>query len=97
MLLAVNVWQSMLVTQARKKAGIKYPQMYASKEEEKESNDALVFNCTQRAHQNALENITPAVLSTIIAGLRFPRLAVALAVTQLVGKVIYTLGEWCTV
>jgi glutathione S-transferase len=40
-----------LVSSARKASGIKYPQMYASKEEQDKSKEALKFNCVQRAHQ----------------------------------------------
>lgn len=47
----LNFWQMFLVSKARKDSGIKYPQMYASKEEQEKSKEALKFNCVQRAHQ----------------------------------------------
>jgi glutathione S-transferase len=89
----LNIWQSTLVSAARKKAGIKYPQMYASKEEEARSKEAKIFNCTQRAHQNTLESAHHFILLTLIAGFRYPRVAVGLASLNLIGRVMYTLGE----
>lgn len=48
----VTVWQGgYLVGQARKRSGIKYPQMYAEKAEAAANKEAHRFNCTQRAHQ----------------------------------------------
>jgi len=91
----VNVWQSMLVSVARKRAGIKYPQVYATKDEEASSKDAKVFNCTQRAHMNSLETVHYFMLNTLVSGFRYPRVAVGLAAVYLVGRVLYTLGE-CT-
>jgi glutathione S-transferase len=38
----LNLWQAGLVSAARKRAGIKYPQLYATKEEEASSKDAKV-------------------------------------------------------
>ncbi|CAN0068238.1 unnamed protein product, partial [Ectocarpus sp. 12 AP-2014] len=48
----VTTWAGVGVGMARKKYGIKYPQMYA----EQSDANAVVFNCYQRAHQNVLEN-----------------------------------------
>ncbi|KAJ2932273.1 hypothetical protein H1R20_g4836, partial [Candolleomyces eurysporus] len=39
--------QSQVVSFKRRKSGIAYPQMYAEKAQEKESKDALIFNCAQ--------------------------------------------------
>ncbi|KAG6808635.1 hypothetical protein H0H92_003439 [Tricholoma furcatifolium] len=40
--------QSSLVSKWRKRAGIRYPQMYAEKAEAEASKDAFTFNCAQR-------------------------------------------------
>lgn len=88
----LTVWQSLLVSRARKLAGIKYPQMYATKEEESLSPSARKYNCTQRAHQNTLENLSQFYVSLFIAGIDFPRVATGAAATWLVGRVLYTTG-----
>lgn len=90
---AVNIWQISLVSGARKRASIKYPQVYATKEEESQSPQAKAFNCTQRAHQNSLEYGPTFILTSILGGLRYPRITVAAAATYLVGRVFYTLGK----
>lgn len=89
----VTIWQSFLVSSARKQAGIKYPQVYATKEEEKASKLALQFNCTQRAHQNTLENLSQFFVSSLISGLLYPRLATGAAGLFIVGRIVYTLGR----
>ncbi|UZJ55077.1 hypothetical protein CBS101457_004397 [Exobasidium rhododendri] len=88
----LNIWQSLLVSAARKKAGIKYPQVYATKEEEASNKDAKIFNCVQRSHANSLESVHHYILMTLISGLRHPRPAVGLASVYLIGRVMYTLG-----
>ncbi|KAH9065646.1 hypothetical protein EDB87DRAFT_864148 [Lactarius vividus] len=40
-------WQMTLVVQAREKAGIQYPRLYAEKAEQEASLDAMIFNCVQ--------------------------------------------------
>jgi glutathione S-transferase len=42
--------------------------VYAEKAQQESSHAALVFNCTQRAHQNTLENL-PLILTTFVAPL----------------------------
>ncbi|KAK9896776.1 membrane-associated proteins in eicosanoid and glutathione metabolism [Cystobasidium minutum MCA 4210] len=85
-------YQTVLVGQARKKAKIGYPQLYATPEQEKASKDALVFNCTQRAHQNTLEFASFALFSTLLNGILYPQFAAANMAIYLVGKVLYTEG-----
>ncbi|KAH9995997.1 hypothetical protein BJV77DRAFT_187579 [Russula vinacea] len=70
-------WQAMYVGNARKKASIPYPQAYAEKAEQESAIEAKVFNCTQRAHQNTLENAPVIVLTTLITGLHYPIAAAA--------------------
>ena len=43
-------WMAVRVVLARKESGVKYPAMVA----EGSGEAAMVFNCTQRAHQNTL-------------------------------------------
>ncbi|KAK0203359.1 hypothetical protein DFS33DRAFT_1383617 [Desarmillaria ectypa] len=47
--------QVIIVKGRRKTAGIKYPQLYVEKAQEKASKESKIFNYAQRAHQNTLE------------------------------------------
>ncbi|KAH9081548.1 hypothetical protein EDB83DRAFT_555043 [Lactarius deliciosus] len=85
-------WQMTLVVQARERAGIHYPQLYAEKAEQMASMDAMLFNCVQRAHQNTLENVPPMVLSTLISAIRYPKLAAVGCGIWSLSRVFYTLG-----
>ncbi|KAH6916930.1 hypothetical protein BKA70DRAFT_1250951 [Coprinopsis sp. MPI-PUGE-AT-0042] len=76
----------------RAKAGIEYPQAYATKEQEENSLDARIFNCAQRAHQNTLEHLPNVFVTTIIAGLSFPKTAAVGALLWTIGRVSYTQG-----
>ena len=42
---------------ARRKYGVKYPDMYADVKSAKNKKNANLFNCIQRAHQNSLERM----------------------------------------
>ncbi|SGY77574.1 BQ5605_C005g03672 [Microbotryum silenes-dioicae] len=88
----LNVYQSVLVSKARKLAGIKYPALYASNEEAERNAAAKAFNCTQRAHGNTLEAIPFFLFSLIQVGLSHPRAAATLGSIWLVGRVIFTIG-----
>ncbi|KAH9044362.1 hypothetical protein EDB85DRAFT_449458 [Lactarius pseudohatsudake] len=85
-------WQMTLVVQAREKAGIPYPQLYAEKAEQIASMDAMIFNCIQRAHQNTLENVPPMVLSTLVSAIRYPKLAAIGCGIWSLARVFYTMG-----
>ncbi|KAJ2912153.1 hypothetical protein MD484_g8260, partial [Candolleomyces efflorescens] len=86
------IGQSQVVSIKRKKAGIEYPQMYADKLQEKESKDALVFNCAQRAHQNTLENIPIVYVTTIVAGLQYPVYSASVCAFWVLSRILYTRG-----
>ncbi|PWN29255.1 membrane-associated proteins in eicosanoid and glutathione metabolism [Jaminaea rosea] len=88
----LTIFQSLLVSKARKASGVKYPQMYADEKEAKVDAKKNKFNCCQRAHQNTLETLPLFLLTLLISGLRHPRLAVGLGATWLVGRVLYTVG-----
>lgn len=83
----------MKVGGARRQAGIKYPQLYATKEQEESSEKARIFNCTQRAHQNTLEYAPMSIFCILVSGLSYPRLTVSLATVYLVGRIFYTTGK----
>jgi len=84
--------QTMLVTRARAKAGIKYPQLYAEKDDVEKSVDALKFNCTQRAHQNTLEVVPVLLVSTLVTGLKYPIFAASLCASWSLARIFFTRG-----
>ncbi|KAH8836090.1 hypothetical protein DL96DRAFT_108020 [Flagelloscypha sp. PMI_526] len=99
-LILANVVFSCIVLQAqaflsmgyRKPAGIKYPQLYASKEEEEKSPAAFKFNCAQRVHQNSLETFPQATMLIFIAATNYPRIAAVLGFVWNLGRIGYTYG-----
>ncbi|KAJ4484934.1 hypothetical protein C8J55DRAFT_487936 [Lentinula edodes] len=93
--------QSAVVSTQRKAAGIKYPQssvarstpvLYAEQKEVEASVDALKFNCAQRAHQNTLENLPIIYTTTLVAALKFPKVAAAACAFWSLTRVLYTRG-----
>ena len=92
----LNQAHGIAVTGARKRAGIKYPNAYATDEQVKADKSpeqhVVKFNCAQRAHQNYLENFTQHITVTAIAGLSFPRAAAALSTVWLVGRALFLYG-----
>ncbi|CCL98078.1 uncharacterized protein FIBRA_00072 [Fibroporia radiculosa] len=88
----VTLFQTIKVGAARKRAGIEYPQLYAEKAEVKASKDASIFNCTQRAHQNTLENLPSVLASTAILSLRHPLVAASICGIWSFSRVLYTIG-----
>jgi len=89
---ALLVWQTALVGKARKLAKIEYPRAYAEKAEQDASLEAKVFNCVQRAHQNTLENVPVAFVTTLLTTIYHPKYAAILSGTWSLSRVIYTLG-----
>ncbi|KAK2743063.1 hypothetical protein FQN57_005019 [Myotisia sp. PD_48] len=67
-----SIVHGIFVGKMRKAAKIAYPTTYATVEQCKADPNAYRFNCAQRAHQNYLENMSLAMISTLVAGLRYP-------------------------
>jgi len=65
--------------------------MYADK---KENKDADAFNCVQRAHQNALENMPHFIMFLLLAGLQAPVASAILGSVYLAGRIAYALGYY---
>ncbi|CAH2222414.1 microsomal glutathione S-transferase 3-like [Pelobates cultripes] len=74
------------VGKARKKYGVKYPQMYSDKEN--------VFNCIQRAHQNTLEAYPAWLIFQLIAGLAYPLSASVLGAIWVTSRFSYAWGYY---
>ncbi|KAN0134293.1 MAPEG family [Lactarius tabidus] len=85
-------FQSATVSRARKRAGIRYPQLYAEIAQQEASKDVMQFNCAQRAHQNTLENVALIVLSTLISAIHYPTYAAIGCGIWSFGRILYTLG-----
>ncbi|XP_018413527.1 PREDICTED: microsomal glutathione S-transferase 3-like [Nanorana parkeri] len=74
------------VGKARKKYGVKYPQMYSDKEN--------VFNCIQRAHQNTLEAYPTWLIFQLISGLAFPLASSVLGAIWVTSRFSYAHGYY---
>ncbi|KAF5368825.1 hypothetical protein D9758_003035 [Tetrapyrgos nigripes] len=90
-------WQTNVVSSARKKADVPYPQLYAEKSETSSSSpsgfDKLRFNCAQRAHQNTLEALPGIYLATLTTGfLGYPVFAASACGFWVFTRVLYTRG-----
>lgn len=86
------VGQSITVGRYRKRAGIKYPQLYAEQAQVEASNDALLFNCAQRTHQNALENIPIVYVLTFLTSIKYPIIAGSFCGFWSLSRASYTRG-----
>jgi glutathione S-transferase len=83
-----NVVALVQVIKARKKYGVKYPDLYAPDGHKNKKE----FDCVQRAHQNTLE-VAPSVAScTMMVGLMHPITSAALCGIWSLGRVVYVLG-----
>lgn len=88
----------MVVTKARRDAGVPYPHAYASKEQvDAADSDNLRerltrFNSAQRAHSNFLENHTNNLMLILVSGLRYPVAAAALGAFWSVNRVLFLNG-----
>lgn len=88
----LTTFMGMKVGAARKAANVPYPLMYAEKDHAEKDKAAHIFNCTQRAHQNTLENLTQFIFLTLFNGLFHPKAAAALSATWVVARVLYMIG-----
>ncbi|KAJ6588508.1 hypothetical protein B0H19DRAFT_1099750 [Mycena capillaripes] len=86
------IGQTYAVIKYRNLSGVKYPQMYADKEEMKANLNAVKFNCAQRAHQNTLENLPMLYSMTLITSLKYPVVAASALGLWSLARVGYTLG-----
>mmetsp|Transcript_42588 Transcript_42588/g.133499 ORF Transcript_42588/g.133499 Transcript_42588/m.133499 type:complete len:108 (-) Transcript_42588:102-425(-) len=84
----LNAYLAGNVSMARKKYGIKYPNMYAPEGHK----HAAAFNCAQRAHQNTLETMSHLLIVMLVCGLFYPVTSAALGATWIVGRFIYGWG-----
>ncbi|KAG7400884.1 Microsomal glutathione S-transferase 3 [Phytophthora boehmeriae] len=84
----VSTWAGIKVGAARKKFNVPYPQMYADKKDK----NATEFNCTQRAHQNVLENIPVFYAMLATASIYRPKLAAAAGAIRIAGFIMYVKG-----
>ncbi|XP_053191687.1 microsomal glutathione S-transferase 3b [Scomber japonicus] len=71
---------------ARKKYGVKYPDMYSDKDP--------VFNCIQRAHQNTLEIYPQWLVFQTIAALVYPATASVLGIIWVTSRFSYAWGYY---
>ncbi|KAH9913321.1 membrane-associated proteins in eicosanoid and glutathione metabolism [Epithele typhae] len=85
-------WQTVKVSGARKRAQVPYPYLYAEKADASARKEAMVFNCTQRAHQNTLEVYPVIVAATLIGGLQYPVVSAGLCGAWVMNRILYTVG-----
>ncbi|CAG8800643.1 2692_t:CDS:2, partial [Dentiscutata erythropus] len=76
----------------RKKSGVTYPYMYATKEEAEKDRSKFIFNCYQRAHQNTLEVLPPFLFTLAVGGLKHPIIASVAGGTWILGRLVYAKG-----
>ncbi|KAJ7859585.1 hypothetical protein B0H13DRAFT_2075042 [Mycena leptocephala] len=86
------VGQTRVVSKARARSGVEYPRAYADKAEMEANENAVRFNCAQRAHQNTLENLPMLYSMTLITSLKYPVLAASALGLWSLARVGYTLG-----
>ncbi|KAL8284244.1 hypothetical protein RQP46_004993 [Phenoliferia psychrophenolica] len=88
----LTVWQGILVSGARKAAGIPYPNAYATAEACLKDEKANKFNCAVRAHANCLEELPWFLFALLYTGIEYPTLAAGSGAFWVLGRIIYTLG-----
>lgn len=84
----------MQVMKARQEFGVDYPSLYADRAEAEKDPKKKLFNCYQRAHQNALETYPVYLFSLFIGGLKHPLIASGASLVYLLGRFIYAQGYY---
>eukprot|EP01024_Parvocaulis_polyphysoides_P070936 TRINITY_DN878_c0_g1_i1.p1 TRINITY_DN878_c0_g1~~TRINITY_DN878_c0_g1_i1.p1 ORF type:complete len:150 (-),score=18.18 TRINITY_DN878_c0_g1_i1:155-604(-) len=87
-----NVWMTYYVIAARKKYGVKYPDLYATKDNGSSEANMKAFNCVQRGHQNSIENLPSFYTLLILSGLKYPVTASVLGAVTVLGRMLYFQG-----
>ena len=85
----MNIMLGGPVMQARKKYGIKYPNLYAVPGYHK---DADAFNRVQRGHQHIYEEMCNVTAMLLVGGLKHPYLCTAGALLWQLGSALYLAG-----
>ncbi|KAI0491259.1 membrane-associated proteins in eicosanoid and glutathione metabolism [Xylaria cf. heliscus] len=85
----INTYHKLLTSAARKASGLKYPIPYATQEQADKDPKAYKFNLAQRAHGNFGENLTPFLVSLLVAGLRYPSQATWAGSAWVAGRFAY--------
>lgn len=86
----LNLWMGVQVGKARKRHGVPYPALYAPESADKE--DANLFNCVQRGHQNSLELLPVFLATLLLSGLQHPLVAAGLGLVYTAGRFLYFKG-----
>ncbi|KAJ5097787.1 MAPEG family domain-containing protein [Penicillium angulare] len=73
-------------------SSIQYPAAYSTEEQAGKDPKAFLFNCSQRAHANFTENLTPFLGSVFIAGLRLPTTTAILGGIWSASRAWYLIG-----
>lgn len=76
----------------RHSSGVPYPYSYATVEQATKSPNAYKFNCAQRAQTNFNEHALYVALSTLAAGLQYPKVAATLGLIWGIGRSVYLWG-----
>jgi glutathione S-transferase len=78
---------------ARKKYGIKYPDMGSGRHSQKLTDVQWEeFNNYQRAHGNYVEGVSSAITFQLLSGLFYPKAAAIWGLVYLIGRQIYAMG-----
>ncbi|KAK1361873.1 Membrane-associated, eicosanoid/glutathione metabolism (MAPEG) protein [Heracleum sosnowskyi] len=84
-----NFWMAAQVGKARKKYKVALPAMYAL---ESENENANLFNCVQRGHQNSLEWMPLFLTFMTLGGIKHPIISSVLGVVYIVSRYFYFKG-----
>jgi len=84
----MNIYLAVQVGKARKKYGVKYPALYATKD----IKGSYEFNCIQRVHQNTLESWAPVTILCLLNGIYSPVYSAAFYATWVLGRFVYSVG-----